>query len=88
MTDKKPRAWIRWEWNRSAAPKLVFEKPDLPSLADTATGVVYDPLIEPQKPMTKDEIDAHIGPDEGDREAVEAVVREVEKWHGITGEQP
>lgn len=34
-------------------------------------------------PMTRAEIDASIGHDEGDREAVEAVVREVERWHGI-----
>jgi hypothetical protein len=82
--SKPPRAWVRWAWNRSVAPPdLVFEKPDPLPLSDIARGVMYDPLIELQKPMTKAEIEAHIGPDEGDREAVEAVVREVERWHGI-----
>jgi hypothetical protein len=37
----------------------------------------------PQKAMTADQIERHIGADEGDREAVEATVREVEAWHGI-----
>lgn len=38
----------------------------------------------PQRPMTADQIDRHIGADEGDRDAVTAIVREVEAWHGIT----
>lgn len=36
-----------------------------------------------QQPMTEDQITRHIGADEGDREAVTAIVREVEAWHGI-----
>jgi len=36
------------------------------------------------KPLSLDFIDRHIGPDEGDREAVVAIVREVERAHGIT----
>ena len=40
-----PSAWIRWEWNRSGAKSLVFEKPNELSLREEATGVVYDPLF-------------------------------------------
>ncbi len=40
----KPAAWVRWEWNRSGAKSLVFEKPDQLSLSEEARGVVYDPL--------------------------------------------
>ena len=39
------------------------------------------------RPLTAEFIDAHIGPDEGDREAVTAIVREVEHAHGI-GDKP
>ena len=38
----------------------------------------------PNTPLTLDYIDQHIGADEGDREAVVALVREVEAAHGIT----
>lgn len=40
----EPVAWVRWEWNRTGAKSLVFEKPDQLSLSEEARGVVYDPL--------------------------------------------
>ena len=42
--QQEPVAWVRWEWNRSGLKSLVFKKPEELSLAETATGVVYDPL--------------------------------------------
>jgi hypothetical protein len=46
----QPVAWIRWEWNRSGSRSLVFEKPGELSLAEEATGVVYDPLYAATPP--------------------------------------
>ena len=34
-------------------------------------------------PLTDEQIEQHIGPDEGDREAVAEIVRAVERLHGI-----
>ena len=56
----EPVAWVRWEWNRSGLKSLVFEKPEELSLAETATGVVYDPLYTSppaRKPLTAREIE-------------------------------
>jgi hypothetical protein len=39
------------------------------------------------KPLSLDFIDRHIGPDEGDREAVIEIVRQVEAAHGIAASQ-
>jgi hypothetical protein len=40
-------------------------------------------IAPPQAPLTLEQINSHIGADEGDREAVIALVREVEAMHGI-----
>ena len=61
------------------------------AVASTAyvPGVRAQPLVlagakRALQPMSAEQIDRHIGPDEGDREAVTAIVREVETWHSIT----
>lgn len=41
----EPVAWIRYEWNKSGAKSLAFEKPAELPLADEARGVVYEPLF-------------------------------------------
>jgi hypothetical protein len=65
---------------RGAAQKLYATPPQAdppPSAAAPAVQGLSD--AEDAEPLTDAEIEMHIGPDEGDREAVTAVVRQVER---------
>lgn len=54
---------------------------------DALLGALQATTAPPQRqPLTLEYIDQHIGADEGDREAVVALVREVEAAHGIKGD--
>lgn len=44
ISEAQPEAWTRWGWNRTGQKSLVFEKPTELSLAEEATGVIYEPL--------------------------------------------
>jgi hypothetical protein len=65
----------------------------VPLVASPSTTVVVTSAAQPVAQavpvaMTREQIDTHIGPDEGDRDAVEAIVRDVEHFYGAAPPAP
>lgn len=58
--------------------------PDVEWVANELRSMAEHP---PAQPLTPEQIEQHIGPDEGDREAVIEIVRQVEKLHRIVGKE-
>jgi len=74
MTDRPTRCGPLTACNDNDSPWLICKTCAQTGQCKLACGM---------KPLTADFIDKHIGADEGDREAVTAIVREVERAHGI-----